>query len=271
MSTGHNWLEISLEVDGELAEAVAEVLSRFIPAGVVIESLAVETYGEEGRAIGPLRVCGYLPVDERLAEIRGRIEEALWYLGRIQPLPAPVFKPLEDADWSEAWKKSYRPLEIGQRLLISPSWVTPQPGDRQVIFIDPGMAFGTGTHPTTQLCLKLVEDLVRIGEPMIDVGCGSGILALGALRLGASQALGVDTDPGALVVARENALRNGLADRLILITGSLNDVLKQKAGLRQAPLVVANILAPVVIRLLGEGLGDLLSSGRLPGLIRDPG
>ncbi len=261
MATEHNWLEISLEVDGELAEAVAEVLSRFIPAGVVIESVAVESFGEAGRSVGPLRVCGYLPVDGQLADIQTKIEQALWYLGRIQPLPAPVYKPLEDADWSEAWKKNYRPLEIGERLLISPSWISPSPGDRQVIFIDPGMAFGTGTHPTTQLCLRLIDEWVRLGEPLIDVGCGSGILALGGLRLGANLALGVDTDPEALRVARENARHNGLADRLILIEGSLDAILQQKAGLQQAPLVVANILAPVVIRLLGRGLGGLLSSG----------
>ena len=123
------------------------------------------------------------------------------------------------------------------------------------------MAFGTGTHPTTQLCLRLIEALVRAGEPMIDIGCGSGVLALAALKLGAGQALGVDTDPDALRVASENARRNGLAARLTLKEGSLDRILQQKAGLRQAPLVVANILAPVIIRLLGDGLGRLLSPG----------
>jgi ribosomal protein L11 methyltransferase len=200
-------------------------------------------------------------VDGQLADIRGKIEQALWYLSRIQPLPAPVYTPLEDVDWSEAWKQNYRPLEIGERLLISPSWISPAPGDRQVIYIDPGMAFGTGTHPTTQLCLRLIEEGVRPGKPLIDVGCGSGILALAGLRLGASLALGVDTDPVALRVARENGRRNGLADRLILIEGSLEAISQQEGGLQQAPLVVANILAPVVIRLLEAGLGGLLSSG----------
>jgi ribosomal protein L11 methyltransferase len=261
METQYHWLEISLEVDGELAEAVAEVLSRFIPSGVVVESTAVAVSGEGGQASGPLRVCGYLPMDGQVDEVRQQIEEALWYLGRIQSLPAPVFTQLENADWSEAWKKNFRPLEIGQRLLISPSWITPVKGDRQIIYIDPGMAFGTGTHPTTQLCLQLVEEFVKPGKYVIDLGCGSGILALAALKLGAGHALGVDTDPDALRVAAENARRNGLAARLTLREGSLDSILQQKAGLRQAPLVLVNILAPVIIRLLGGELGSLLAPG----------
>ncbi len=261
METGSQWLEISIEVDGELAEAVAEVLSRYIPVGVVIESTAVETSGEGGQPAGPLRVCGYLPVDDQVGATRQQIEEALWYLGRIRPLPAPVFRPLQAADWSETWKKDFHPLEIGRRLLITPSWVTPSPGERKALVIDPGMAFGTGTHPTTRLCLALVEELVQAGAPVIDVGCGSGILALGALALGASQALGVDTDPDALRAARENALRNGLSNKMNLLEGSLEGILQQKEGLRQAPLVLANILAPVIVQLLGDGLAGLLTPG----------
>ena len=154
------WLEVSLIVDGELAEAVADVLRRYLPDGVVIESTAV-TAGpadENGQAVGPLRVCGYIPVDENLDDTRQKIEQGLWYLGRISPLPKPAFKQILEVNWMEAWKEHYHPIPIGRRLLILPAWIEP-PGDERIpIRIDLGMAFGTGTHPTTQLCLALVED-----------------------------------------------------------------------------------------------------------------
>jgi len=120
-----SWLEVSLLVDGELAEAVAEVLARFIPDGVVIESTAVTANldDSEGHAVGPLRVFGYIPMDENLEETRRRLQESLWYLGRIRPLPEPQFKPIQKANWAEAWKEHYQPIAIGRRLMIVPAWL----------------------------------------------------------------------------------------------------------------------------------------------------
>lgn len=154
------WLEVSLLVDGELAEAVAEVLSRYAPGGVAIESTAVTANEDDegGRAVGPLRVCAYLPMNEEVEATRQRLEEALWYLGRICSLPAPQFQPVQEADWAEAWKKHYHPIPVGQKLIIVPAWLEPPSADRIPIRMDPGMAFGTGTHPTTQLCLEAIED-----------------------------------------------------------------------------------------------------------------
>ena len=262
------WMEVSLTVDGELAEAVAEVLSRFAPSGVVIESTAVTANEDdsEGHPVGPLRVLAYLPIDEALEERRGRLEQSLWYLGRIRPLPALEYRTVKETDWSEAWKQHYHPIAIGSRLMIVPAWLEPPDDGRIPIRMDPGMAFGTGTHPTTQLCLEFIDEwFAKPGRPaapaVIDVGCGSGILAVAALKLGAGRALGVDIDPLAVKVAGENAALNGVQDRFELGEGSLAEVLKGKFSLRQAPLVLANILAPVLSQLLDEGLGRLLAPG----------
>jgi ribosomal protein L11 methyltransferase len=267
-----NWLEVALTVDGELAEPVAEVLRRFIPEGVVIESTAVITNPEDptGYAVGPLRVYGYLPVDAQLEDTRRRLEESLWYLGRIRSLPEPQFQLIQHTNWAEAWKVHYHPIAIGKRLMIIPAWLeTPNP-ERIPIRIDPGMAFGTGTHPTTQLCLELIETFIDESPDLpvtweaIDIGCGTAILAIAALQLGATHALGVDIDTDAIHAARENAATNGVQNRLELGLGSLAEVLRGDYLIMKAPLVLANILAPVLVRLLDEGLGDLLiDSGRL--------
>jgi len=261
-----NWLEISLIVDGEMAEAVAEVLARYVPNGVVIESTAIEADVEgEGYPVGSLRVCGYLPVDGQLEDTRQRIEEALYFLGRIQPLPRPEFKPIAEVNWAEAWKKHYRPIAIGKRLIIIPAWLDSPDDTRIPIRIDPGMAFGTGTHPTTQLCLELLEvQLLKEAElldvDIIDVGCGSGILSIAALKLGASRAFGVDTDSEAVTAAQENAANNGVADRADFAVGSVPEIMAGVFPVKQAPIVVANILASILIRLLDAGLGDLVSN-----------
>lgn len=262
-----NWLEVSLTVDGEMAEAVAEVLARYIPDGVVIESTAVaaEADDEGGHAVGPLRVCGYLPLDANLEETRRRIEEGLWYLGRIRTLPTPLFKPFEEVNWVEAWKEHYHPIPVGERLIIVPAWLENPPGGRISIRIDPGMAFGTGTHPTTQLCLELLDRFDARGLPqgyqVLDIGCGSGILAVAALELGASYALGVDIDPLAVDASRENALSNGVSERLALGVGSVAEVCRGQFDIMQAELVFANILAPIILRLFKDGLAELVKPG----------
>ncbi len=261
-------MEISLTVDGELAEAVAEVLARYIPSGVAIESTAIVADAEDvGHAAGPLRVCGYLPVNPQLEETRRRLEEGLWYLGRISPLPAAQYQWVQETDWAEAWKQHYHPIAIGRRLVIVPAWLESPDPERIVVRMDPGMAFGTGTHPTTQLCLELIEAaLERLhssGQPvdMIDVGCGSGILSVAALKLGAGQALGVDIDAEAVPVARQNGALNGVLEQFEVGQGSVSEVLGGTFGLRQAGLVTANILAPVIVRLFTDGLAELVLPG----------
>ena len=261
------WLEVCLLLDGEMVEAVAEVLRRYAPDGVVIESTGVASSPDdaEGHAVGPLRVCAYLPVDDGLEEKRRQLEESLWYLGRIRSLPEAQYRTIQDQDWSQAWKEHYRPILIGERLVIVPAWLESPDPQRIPIRIDPGMAFGTGTHPTTQLCLELLEScmaqLVPQETDVIDVGCGSGILSIAALKLGARRAIAVDIDPQAVSVTQENAALNGVSAGLEVGTGSLAEVRDGVFSIRQAQVVLANILALVIIQLLEAGFADLLAPG----------
>ena len=258
-----SWLEVSLTVNGELAEAVAGVLARFAPNGVTTEQTVDFVNDEdEGTPVGPITVRAYLPADEKLDETRQKLEESLYYLGMIQPLPAPVFTPLADQNWMEAWKVRYQPIPIGKRLIIVPAWLESPDASRISIRIDPGMAFGTGTHPTTQLCLELLESYTPKDGDVIDVGCGSGILSVAALKLGAAFALGVDIDEASVKARHENADANGIpVDQFAIGLGSVTEVLAGRFQVRNAPLVLANILAPIIIRLFGLGLAELVSPG----------
>jgi len=282
-----SWLEVSLTVEPELAEAVAEVLSRFAKNGVVIESTEVtaDNYGQYGHPIGPLRVVAYLRMAGDIESTRQKIDESLWYLGRIRPLPEAEYQQVHETDWSLAWKEHYQPITIGERLIILPAWIDVPDGERIPIRMDPGMAFGTGTHPTTQLCLQMMEEYLtfRRSEPgdalrsssgldVIDIGCGSGILSVGAVKLGAQRALGVDTDPLAVEIARENVHLNQVSDRVEVAEGSLEEILAGAFTLRNAQLVLANILAPVLVKLLDQGLAQLLDQDGLlvlSGIIED--
>lgn len=255
------WLELSLETDAELAEAISEAIFPFVEGGVALEQKPVlrpgeslEDRWEEQPAVASVVLRAYLPIDATLEERRRRIEEALHLARMVRPLPEPTYREVVAQDWAEAWKAHFKPLRIGERVLVCPSWVSLDEANAQpddiTILLDPGMAFGTGLHPTTQLCVHALLTHVRPGMRVLDLGCGSGILAILAAKLGAERVVGVDTDPEAVQVARENAARNAVSDRVHIFHGS-HDV---------APghyhLVVANILAGVIARLLREGLGE---------------
>jgi len=267
-----NWLEVSMTVDGELAESVADVFERFAPNGVMTEQGVKYNDAEDaGTPTGPITVRAYLEVNDQLEETRQKLEESLFYLGMIRPLPSPVYKQIADQNWMEAWKQHYQPILIGQRLLILPAWMESPEPMRVAIKIDPGMAFGTGTHPTTQLCLELMENVIEERRkrkdsfvfPLscIDVGCGSGILSIAALKLGATKVLGVDIDEESVRNSRENADTNGVGEELILGLGSVQEILEGKFAISKAPLVAANILAPVIVRLFAAGLAELIEEG----------
>jgi len=255
-----NWLEVSLTVNGELAESVADVFARFAPNGVMTEQgVKFLDDEDEGTATGPITVRAYLEVNEQLEETRQKLEESLFYLGMITPVPTPTYKQIADQNWMEAWKQHYKPILIGQRLLILPAWLESPEPKRIPIKIDPGMAFGTGTHPTTQLCLELMERSADLrGLNVIDVGCGSGILSIAALKLGAKTVLGVDIDIESVKNSRENADTNGVGEELMLGQGSVTEILAGNFQIKSAPLVVANILAPIIIRLFDAGLAELV-------------
>jgi ribosomal protein L11 methyltransferase len=256
------WIEVALTVTPEQAEAVAEVLGRFTREGVVIEQLADQTTRQEKTILNPeVRVYGYFFNDETVENRKKQVEEALWYLGRIQPLPLVQFREIHDQDWMEAWKVHYEPITIGKRLVILPAWIEKEYPGRLPIRINPGMAFGTGTHPTTQLCLEFLEELVRPEMTVFDIGCGSGILSAGAVILGAARVVAVDIDPASVRSTTENCALNLVSEKVSIERGSAELIRCGHFDVLQAPLVVANILASVILVLLEDNLADLVEAG----------
>ncbi len=259
-----DWIEVSLEVDGEAAEAVADLLARYGHQGVAIEQAGfpIEVWPDEIPPADRLIVRAYFPADARADAARQQLREALWHLGRLYPMPEPTFAVVKEEDWAEAWKRHYHPLRLGRRLYIRPQWTTlpdPRPDDI-VLVMDPGMAFGTGTHPTTQLCLIAVEEhlTARPAVDVLDLGCGSGILGIAALKLGAARVLALDTDELAVRATAQNAAYNEVSERLTVQQGSL-ETLRHSA--RHFDLLLVNILAKVIITLCDAGLGDVLRAG----------
>jgi len=241
------WLQVSVQVDAEVSEAVADVLSRFAPGGV-----AIEVQGENDTVNQrSVDVKAYLPVDPDTSRVQRLVEEALWHLGQISPIPAPVFSSVAEADWADAWKEHFHPLRVGRRIVIKPTWREFKAGPGDIIIeLDPGMAFGTGLHPTTQMCLEVLEEKIQPGMRVLDLGTGSGILALAAAKLGADTVLALDSDPVAVATAQENARRNGVASQVTVAQGSLVQATETY------DLLVVNILAKVIMALAREGLGE---------------
>lgn len=253
MTSGNfGWLEVSVRVVPEAAEAVAEVLSRYAPQGVVVD------LGEgDAKLPQPVTVKAYLVADADVEVRRRKVEEALWHLHHIWPvIPEPTFHLIADQDWTAGWKESIPVMHLGARVVIKPSWrdYVPQP-EEIVLEMDPGLAFGTGLHPTTQLCVAALEDFLHPGMRVLDLGTGTGILALVAARLGATEVLAVDNDSNAVAVARRNARDNDVAHVIRLLHGSLPDV----GGAYD--LVVANILAHIIIDMAKSGLAARVRPG----------
>lgn len=252
------WLEVSVVTDGEGAEAVAEALRPFAyDDGVVLEQWGDESDPDPDALETAVTVKIYIPEEEDTPAVRRRIEEIIYHMGRLYPLPEPLFRPLKEEDWANAWKENYHPFRVGNRIWIQPSWIELaemdtavadglQPDDI-VLVLDPGMAFGTGTHPTTQMCLVALEELVQPGMRALDVGTGSGILAIAAAKLGAEELLGVDTDAQAVKTAVANAVQNNTS-QIQIRAGTLESVSEKGWD-----IVVVNILARVIIPLLETG------------------
>lgn len=235
-----------MDLQADLAEPAVELLGRLAPNGVAVEMLNES-----------VRVRAWLPEDEALPDRRRQLDEGLWHLGQIQPFPIPQFKLIEEEPWEVAWKKHYQPLEIGERLQILPSWMKQERGTRIPIYLEPGMAFGTGAHTTTRHCLEALELLVTKGDSVADLGCGSGILAIAAARLGAGEVVALDTDPQAVQLARENVLRNGVAERVRVVHGSMLEL----EGTSSKQLIVANIQASALEDFIQAGISHHLASG----------
>jgi ribosomal protein L11 methyltransferase len=230
-------------VDGEAAEAVCELFERY-GGGAVVEVLVAGPTSGENLPIAQTVVRTY--IDPHDVDSRAKLEAGLWHLGRLYPIPDASVRVLAEANWAEAWKSHYSPQRIGRSFLIVPSWIDPdpEPGDL-VIRLDPGMAFGTGLHPTTRLCLAALERHVDSDSGVLDVGTGSGILAIGAALAGSPEVAALDINPEAVRTAIANAEMNGVDVRFR--TGELHE-----AALGRYRVVVANLLSSTVIDLADE-------------------
>lgn len=250
------WVEITVLVDREAVEAVANLLQDAGANGTVIED--PQARGDEGIDVIPLpvsdateaRVKAYLPendmVGEKVAFIRQQIDMFRQYLnvgaGSIS------LRSLHDEEWAEAWKTYYKTEHVGRRLVVVPSWEQPEENQNSVvILLDPGMAFGTGTHPTTRRCLQVLEDHIHGGEQVYDVGTGSGILAIASAKLGAGRVVAIDLDPVAVQVAGENVTRNRVENKITVRRGEFLSVCTEPAD-----VIVANIIADAIILLTAD-------------------
>jgi ribosomal protein L11 methyltransferase len=262
------WLELSVEADVEAVEAVSEILGRVADGTAVQPTRLIRDPGNELSARADPSASFVVTANVASEGDNGALieetERALWHLQAfgLRPVGALRVREVDDADWTDAWKEHYVAQRIG-RVLIVPSWAADEPRDGEVaIALDPGMAFGTGLHPTTRGCLQLLQEVTPMPERVLDVGCGSGILSLAALRLGAERVVAIDTDPLAIDATRANAERNGLSDRVETRAGTLDPVPEERFALILANLVAAVLveLAPRLAAHLEAG-GSLLASG----------
>lgn len=276
------WKEITIHTTEEAVEMVSNFLHEAGAGGVTIEE-HVDNDKPRDTSLGQwfeippndipegeAKISGYFPeglnIDEVIAEVRARIEELKSY--EIDPGDAVItVRDVSEDDWANNWKQYFKPLRVSEKLTIKPTWedYTPGPGE-QIIELDPGMAFGTGTHPTTSLCLRTLESIIQDGDEVIDVGTGSGILAIGACRLGASKVLALDLDPVAVSSATENTRLNRLENQIQVVESDLLSVLKGEGSAEvkvklPVRVVVANILAEIILLFIEDVYQALASGG----------
>ena len=252
------WVELSVEVHPEAVDAVAEVFHSHGTGGVSIDQpIEVDREGEQlPTFVGHPIIKGYLPVGDDLPSQEREIEAALWHLQafNLSPVGPLQRRELDEEDWANGWKEHFHPVRVGS-IVIKPTWRewAARPDDL-VVELDPGMAFGTGLHPTTQLMLSALQSRVRPGMRILDLGTGSGILAIPAAMLGAT-VTGLDVSEVAVAVARDNAAANGVADRFTVDRGSIDAMEGQRFD-----LIFANIIASVLVDLAPQ-LADALRPG----------
>jgi ribosomal protein L11 methyltransferase len=263
------WLELAVDADVEAVEAVSEILGRFAPGGTSVEpafELVDEGLGARVDPTRPAIVRAYVPARDAASAHRAarEAETALGHLGAfgLRPIGALRTRIVDEADWADAWKTHFPVMRIGRRLVIRPTWRRHRAAPHDVVLaLDPGMAFGTGLHPTTRLCLAAIEAAGERGDldgaRVLDVGCGSGILAIAAARLGAAGVLGLDIDPIAIEATVANARRNRLARRIRARVGSL------PSGEPPFDVVLANLFASVLVTLAAPLRGELRPGGLL--------
>ena len=279
------WLEITVNTASKDVEDVAARLTARGYADLVIEDQAeFESFLEENRAYWDYIDDEFQKKLEGLSRIKLYLEESDEAgLARLRDTVAELgltmeAKPLPETDWEESWKDSYPPQEVGENLVVLPYWLAEEETDRKKIILDPGLTFGTGAHPSTQMVMEAMEQRVRPGWHCLDLGSGSGILSITALRLGAQSAVGVDIDPKAEDIARENAAYNGFGSpAFTALTGNVTEdkALMHRLSQDHYDLLLVNIVADVIIGLspiLPDFMGEqalLFCSGILDSRLDD--
>jgi ribosomal protein L11 methyltransferase len=254
------WVELRTTVEAEVADDIAAIFARFGHGGSVIEQ---DLSTQENESKQHVTIKAYLPADRSANSKKKRLLEILGHLSLIYPVKLEE-QVLTEQDWAEAWKVHFIPHKVGRRLIIKPSWREYLPQDGEVVIeLDPGMAFGTGLHPTTRLCLQSVETYLQPGWTVLDLGTGSGIQSLAAVKLGAKRVLAIDNDPIAVRVAKANVRANNLSRRISVHLGSLPLGGDSSTTFKVFDLVVANIIAQVIIELAAPLISVLKPSGVL--------
>ncbi|MGA9033631.1 MAG: 50S ribosomal protein L11 methyltransferase [Sulfuricaulis sp.] len=237
------WLKLKLRTNQDKAQVLADALEEWGAISVTLQDAGDEpvfdTYWEQSPLWSQVQVTGLFPEHTDTDDILSRARECL---GLVENPPHEI-DLLGDEDWAHSWMAHYKPLQVGKDLWVVPSWCTPPVPDAVNIILDPGLAFGTGDHPTTSLCLEWLAEQTLTNKIILDYGCGSGILSIAALKLGANQAYAVDIDPQSLEVTRRNALHNGIHTGLNVMLPS-----ELPADL-QTDIVIANILFGTLIEL----------------------
>ena len=253
------WLEITIDTAAEKMNSVVTLLTARGFSDLVIEDQAeFETFLEENKAYWDYIDEAFQEKLQGLSRIRLYLEDTdKSGMERLEKAVAELrlsmtVAPLAETDWEESWKDNYPPQEVGGKILVLPYWRAEEETDRVKVILDPGLTFGTGAHPSTQMVMEKMEEIVRPGFRCLDFGSGSGILSIAALRLGAASAVGIDIDPKAEDIARENAAYNGFgAPEFTALTGNVtgDKALMEKLAADEYDLVLVNIVADVIIGL----------------------
>ena len=265
------WIELSVETPPEFVEPLSEVFYRYGHGGVAVEIPGGHNpdEGETPPEGDWVTVKTYIPLDSTTEERRSRIDLGVRLVAHLCPISPLRERHLEEEDWENAWKQHLHVLHVGKGIVVVPTWREYRPKERQIVIdLDPGMAFGTGHHPTTRMCLELLEELARPGVDVLDLGCGSGILSIAASKLGARSVLGLETDPVAVAAAESNVRRNGVAGRVSVRHGTLPHA---EVPVESCDVAVANISSRVISDLAGDIVEAVRSGGTLivSGLLMD--
>ena len=257
------WLELSIEAPPEFVEPLSQIFYRYGHGGVAIEAEGGFNPDEGEAPPIPQMVTlkTYLPVNSSTQERRNRIDLGVRLVAHVGPVSSLKEKELDEEDWENSWAQHFHVLHVGQRTVIRPTWRQYEAKDSEIVVnLDPGMAFGTGHHPTTRMCLELLEDLVKPGMDVLDVGCGSGILSIAVAELGAKSVLGLEIDSVAVRVAKQNVRDNGMNHTVRVAQGTLPHA---DARAHSYDMAVANISTKVVSELAHELVSALRPGGRI--------